>query len=433
MALSFGTDGIRGYWDTPEFDQNTIRAIARAVGSFVSDQSNQPSVVIGGDSRASTKDIFLIVQEVLMTYGVRLCHLGLTTSPAVAYMTAQQNANLGMMITASHNPWHDNGLKFFSNTGAKLTAIQEQHFQQYLNNPKTPNQATGTTTTLSANPYLQHLQTLAPSGDFKAHIVLDTANGSAYALAPQLLQTLGLDYIDISSEPNGHNINEGCGATHPQFAAEKVLEHQADIGIVLDGDADRIQLIDHQGKLIDGDGILYIYANFYDLVGIAGTQMSNQALAIALENKGIEFIRTDVGDKYVLQALSEKQWQYGAEPSGHVINMQTNPTGDGLLSALEVLNIMHKTQKDLATLVAGYQPYPQILVNIEVKEHAKELIHHATVIDMVERITKQLNNKGRVLLRASGTEPLIRIMVEGEQKQRLQSYADEIAAKIKSL
>lgn len=433
----FGTDGVRGkvgeYPITPDF----ALKLGWAAGQVLS-QKGSRKVLIGKDTRISGYMLESALEAGLSAAGINASFMGPMPTPAVAYLTRTFRAEAGIVISASHNPFYDNGIKFFSSDGTKLPDDVEHAIEAQLEKQITcvDSGQLGKASRIvdAAGRYIEFCKSTFPSGLNLTglKIVVDCANGATYHIAPNVFRELGAEVITYAVKPDGLNINANCGATDTRSLANEVLEHQADLGIAFDGDGDRVMMIDHQGKLVDGDEILYIIADFYQRQGIlkggvVGTQMTNLALEQALSSLTIPFVRAKVGDRYVLEQLKEKNWMLGGENSGHIICLNHTTTGDGIISALQVLSAMccegHSLREQLGTL----QLYPQILKNVRFKGDDNPL-ESESVQAFVVSAEKELGNEGRILLRKSGTEPLLRIMVEGPESSVVEHLADQIVA-----
>ncbi|MFU8925759.1 phosphoglucosamine mutase [Acinetobacter puyangensis] len=436
----FGTDGIRGKFGqkpiTPEF----ALKLGFAAGSVLKRvyPKKKPIVVLGKDTRLSGYILESALQAGLNSAGVYVHLLGPLPTPAIAHLTRALHANAGIVISASHNPYFDNGIKFFSSEGKKLPdELQEAinaelekdiviHEPDQLGKSFRVDDAQGRYIEFCKSTFPYHLNLQDYS------IVVDCANGAAYNVGPAVFRELGAKVITIFDTPNGLNINDGCGSTHPENLQKAVIRHQADLGIAFDGDADRVVLVDKHGKLIDGDHILYILATKARKkpAGIAGTLMTNMALELALAQADVPFVRAKVGDRYVLQALEENGWLLGGEPSGHILTLDKSTTGDAIISALQVLRVMVEKQLALDELVADFKLFPQVLENVRL-EHMIDPYADALLVDEFAKAEQQLKGRGRLLIRKSGTEPVIRVMVEGDQFEEVQKLAKHLASVIR--
>lgn len=432
----FGTDGIRGKFGelpiTPEFALKLGFAAGKVLKKHT--KKNKPIVVLGKDTRLSGYILESALQAGLNAAGVYVHLLGPLPTPAIAHLTRALHASLGIVISASHNPYFDNGIKFFSGEGKKLPdALQEeinQELQQELKIDDTANLGKSVRVKDANGRYIEFCKSTFPYhldlNDLT--IVVDCANGAAYNVGPAVFRELGAKVIAIHNEPNGLNINENCGSTHPESLQKAVLEHQADLGVAFDGDADRVILVDSQGKQIDGDHILYILATQGSKkpAGIVGTLMSNMALELALEKAQVPLLRANVGDRYVLQGLEENGWVIGGEPSGHILTLDKSTTGDAIIAALQVLTVMVEQNKALHELVADFKLLPNVLENVRLANMFDPYTVPA-LVEEFDRATEQLKGRGRLLIRKSGTEPVIRVMVEGDDLAEVKAMAKDLA------
>lgn len=432
----FGTDGIRGKFGelpiTPEFALKLGFAAGKVLKKHT--KKNKPIVVLGKDTRLSGYILEAALQAGLNAAGVYVHLLGPLPTPAIAHLTRALHASLGIVISASHNPYFDNGIKFFSGEGKKLPdAWQEeinQELQQELKIEDTANLGKSVRVKDANGRYIEFCKSTFPYhldlNDLT--IVVDCANGAAYNVGPAVFRELGAKVIAIHNEPNGLNINENCGSTHPENLQKAVLEHQADLGIAFDGDADRVILVDRHGKQIDGDHILYILATQGSKkpAGIVGTLMSNMALELALEKAKVPLLRANVGDRYVLQGLEENSWVIGGEPSGHILTLDKSTTGDAIIAALQVLTVMVEQNKALHELVADFKLLPNVLENVRLANMFDPYSVPA-LVEEFDRAKEQLKGRGRLLIRKSGTEPVIRVMVEGDDLAEVKALAKDLA------
>lgn len=432
----FGTDGIRGKFGelpiTPEFALKLGFAAGKVLKKHT--KKNKPIVVLGKDTRLSGYILEAALQAGLNAAGVYVHLLGPLPTPAIAHLTRALHASLGIVISASHNPYFDNGIKFFSGEGKKLPdTIQEeinQELQQELKIEDTANLGKSVRVKDANGRYIEFCKSTFPYhldlNDLT--IVVDCANGAAYNVGPAVFRELGAKVFAIHNEPNGLNINEHCGSTHPEHLQKAVLDHQADLGIAFDGDADRVILVDRHGKLIDGDHILYILATQGSKkpAGIVGTLMSNMALELALEKAQVPLLRANVGDRYVLQGLEENGWVIGGEPSGHILTLDKSTTGDAIIAALQVLTVMVEQNKALDELVADFKLLPNVLENVRL-ENMFDPYTVPALAEEFDRATEQLKGRGRLLIRKSGTEPVIRVMVEGDDLAEVKALAKDLA------
>ena len=432
----FGTDGIRGKFGelpiTPEFALKLGFAAGKVLKKHT--KKNKPIVVLGKDTRLSGYILEAALQAGLNAAGVYVHLLGPLPTPAIAHLTRALHASLGIVISASHNPYFDNGIKFFSGEGKKLPdALQEeinQELQQELKIEDTANLGKSVRVKDANGRYIEFCKSTFPYhldlNDLT--MVVDCANGAAYNVGPAVFRELGAKVIAIHNEPNGLNINENCGSTHPESLQKAVLEHQADLGVAFDGDADRVILVDSQGKQIDGDHILYILATQGSKkpAGIVGTLMSNMALELALEKAQVPLLRANVGDRYVLQGLEENGWVIGGEPSGHILTLDKSTTGDAIIAALQVLTVMVEQNKALHELVADFKLLPNVLENVRLANMFDPYSVPA-LVEEFDRAKEQLKGRGRLLIRKSGTEPVIRVMVEGDDLAEVKALAKDLA------
>lgn len=436
----FGTDGIRGLVGkapiTPEF----VMKLGYAAGKVLAAQGTK-KVLIGKDTRISGYMLESALEAGFSAAGVDIGLLGPMPTPGIAYLTKTFRAEAGIVISASHNPFYDNGIKFFSQSGEKLPDDVELAIEAELDKPmgcvESAQLGKATRINDAAGRYIEFCKSNFPSRISLKDltIVVDCANGATYHIAPNVFRELGANVIEIGTSPDGFNINKDCGATSMDAISKAVVEHKADLGIALDGDGDRIMMVDHTGYVLDGDEIIYIIA-CNDIKtgrkegGVVGTLMSNMGLELALKELNIEFARSNVGDRYVMALLREKGWQLGAENSGHVINLNHTSTGDGIIAALNVLTAVTKQDKSLHELRQGITMLPQLLVNVRFAGENNPL-EDAKVLTAVDEVNETLTGRGRVLLRKSGTEPLIRVMVEGPDMDEVTLLANKIADFVK--
>ncbi|XKM13323.1 phosphoglucosamine mutase [Orbaceae bacterium ac157xtp] len=436
----FGTDGIRGrvgaFPITPDF----VLKLGWAVGRVLA-QNGVGKVLIGKDTRISGYMLESALEAGFASAGVAAAFTGPMPTPAIAYLTRTFRADAGVVISASHNPFYDNGIKFFSTEGKKLPdeiELQiEQELEKELNCVESDKLGRASRITDATGRYIEFCKS---TFDHNLHlndlkVVVDCANGATYHIAPNVLKELGAQVIKIGCEPDGMNINKNCGATDVKALIQKVLDEKADVGFALDGDGDRVIMVDHKGNIIDGDQIIFIIArealrNGQIKGGVVGTLMSNMGLEIALKGLGIPFERAKVGDRYVLEKLLEKGWRFGAENSGHILLLDKTTTGDGIVAGLQVLAAMVRNKMTLADLSSGMTLLPQVLINVRFAGTTDPL-NHPEVINTIKEVETLLEYKGRVLIRKSGTEPLIRVMVEGQDKALVQQYAERIAEEVK--
>ena len=433
----FGTDGIRGTVGQPPITPDFVLRLAHAVGRVLKRTEARPTVLIGKDTRISGYMLESALESGFNSAGVDVVLLGPLPTPGVAYLTRAQRASLGVVISASHNAFADNGIKFFSAQGAKLDDAWELAVEAALQEPPVwaDSAALGKTRRLedAAGRYIEFCKsTFANDLTLKGlRIVVDAAHGAAYHIAPMVFHELGAEVVAIGCAPDGMNINDGVGATHPEALIEAVRAHRADYGIALDGDADRLQLVDSAGRLFNGDEVLFLMVNERlargeKVPGAVGTLMTNMAVEVALQAKGVEFIRAKVGDRYVLEELEKRGWLLGGEGSGHLLALDKHTTGDGLISALQVLQACVRSGQTIAQLLGDVTLFPQTLINVRLKPgqdwKTNDLLKTETTAIEVE-----LGKAGRVLIRASGTEPLLRLMVEARDAAQALSCAQRLS------
>jgi phosphoglucosamine mutase len=435
MRQLFGTDGIRGTAHEYPLDRPTTFAVGVALAQWIGANHLDPEVVIGMDTRESGPWIAEHVAGGLAQGGVRARAAGLITTPGLAHVARTGPFAAGVMISASHNPYHDNGIKIFDHSGFKLPDAQEHALEGYIfewtgsGKPHTPRHVDVDEGLDRA--YVEHLAATLPAGLAGMRIVIDPGNGAATYLAPALFERLGATVDCIHCSPDGKNINLNCGSQHVESLRARVLETGADLGVAFDGDADRAIFVSHSGKTVDGDAVLLLCAVRMGVKEVVATVMSNLGLERALKLHGIGMLRTPVGDKYVLEEMVKRNLPLGGEQSGHVIFRDYATTGDGLLTALRVCEAMRGSGQDLDTLTAEMETYPQRLVNVRVKER-RPLEDLAAVTAEIRRTEAEFGDRGRVVVRFSGTEPLARVMVEGPQLDRVEHFAESIAAAIRS-
>ena len=443
MKKYFGTDGIRGEVGKVPIIPDFIMRLGYAAGTVLKQAApagERCTVLIGKDTRVSGYLLEAALEAGFSAAGVDVMLCGPMPTPGVAYLTKALRLSAGVVISASHNPYQDNGIKFFSSEGDKLSDASELAIEAALDQPLSCvsseylgkafrlDDATGRYIEFckSSFPAALHLRGLK--------IVVDCANGAAYQSAPNVFNELGAEVISIGVEPNGRNINDGCGATAPAALVAKVKERQADLGIALDGDADRLQMVDSTGRLFNGDELLYVLAKDrveqgVQLGGVVGTLMTNAAIEQAIRALGLQFERANVGDRYVLEQLKKHQWTLGGEGSGHLLCLDQHSTGDGTVASLQVLAAMRKQGKSLAELLHGVNVFPQVLLNVKVAP-SYDWQADSKAVKAVNTITAQLGNGGRVLIRASGTEPVLRVMVEAKELEQANNCAKTIVAAI---
>ncbi|GAC14906.1 phosphoglucosamine mutase [Aliiglaciecola lipolytica] len=438
----FGTDGIRGKVGESVINPEFVMKLGWAAGKVLAGQGTN-KVLIGKDTRISGYMLESCLEAGLSAAGINIGLLGPMPTPAIAYLTKTFRSEAGIVISASHNPFYDNGIKFFSSKGYKLDDEIELQIEKQMEKPMVcvASDKLGKAYRIedAAGRYIEFCKGNFPSDlNLKGlKIVVDCAHGATYHIAPNVLEELGADVIEIGTAPDGLNINKGVGATSMKAIQESVLEHKADLGFALDGDGDRIMMVDHKGNVIDGDQLIYIIAR--DSLksgrlngGVVGTLMSNLGLEIALNKLGVAFLRSNVGDRYVMELLQERGWAIGGENSGHVLNLNVTSTGDGILAGLQVITAMLRSQMTLHELCQGMDMFPQTLVNVRFEEGENPLENVKVKEAVIEAETK-LGKTGRVLLRKSGTEPLIRVMVEAEKQEDSTNWAEFIADAVRKL
>ncbi|MEE9160677.1 MAG: phosphoglucosamine mutase [Gammaproteobacteria bacterium] len=435
----FGTDGIRGKVGETPITPDFIMKLGWAAGKVLAKNGDGP-VLIGKDTRISGYMFESALEAGLSAAGVDICLLGPMPTPGIAYLTRNARAQAGIVISASHNSFHDNGIKFFSGDGTKLPDHIELKIEEELEKPikvSDPEKLGKARRIVDASRrYIEFCKFRVKNDlDLKGlRIVVDCAHGATYHIAPYVFEELGADVITIGNEPDGFNINVEHGATKPRLLQKKVIESEADVGIALDGDGDRLIMVDHKGEVVDGDEILFVIAQGRQKIlsdGIVGTVMSNLGLEIAIKNLNLNFYRAQVGDRYVMEMLHKNNLKLGGESSGHIINLDMTTTGDGIISALQVLDIMVDSEKNLFDLKSGMEKYPQMMINVKIDKDV-DLSKMANVQDAVRTAESELGDKGRILLRPSGTEPLVRVMVEGEIETQVNAIAQSLANEVRS-
>ena len=436
----FGTDGVRGKVGTYPITPDFALKLGWAAGKVLASQGSR-TVLIGKDTRISGYMLESALEAGLAAAGLTAAFTGPMPTPAVAYLTRTFRLEAGIVISASHNPYYDNGIKFFSSQGTKLPDHIEEAIEAMLDQPmdcvESAELGKARRINDAAGRYIEFCKSTFPAhlGLDGYKIVVDCANGATYHIAPNVLRELGAEVIEIGATPDGININEKCGATDVKALQEKVLETKADVGLAYDGDGDRIMMVDHLGNKVDGDQILFIIArealrSGQLKGGVVGTLMSNMSLEIALKMLGVPFVRANVGDRYVLEKMVEHNWTLGGENSGHIIIADKNTTGDGIIASLAVLSAMVQHRLSLNELASAVKLFPQVLINVRFAGGANPLESEA-VKAVAADVEKRLEGKGRILLRKSGTEPLIRVMVECEDGALAKQCAEEIAEAVK--
>jgi len=437
----FGTDGVRGKVGTYPITPDFALKLGWAAGKVLASQGSR-TVLIGKDTRISGYMLESALEAGLAAAGLTAAFTGPMPTPAVAYLTRTFRLEAGIVISASHNPYYDNGIKFFSSQGTKLPDDIEEAIEAMLDQPmdcvESADLGKASRISDAAGRYIEFCKSTFPAhlGLDGYKIVVDCANGATYHIAPNVLRELGAEVIEIGTDPNGININEKCGATDVKALQEKVLETKADVGLAYDGDGDRIMMVDHLGNKVDGDQILFIIArealrSGQLKGGVVGTLMSNMSLEIALKMLGVPFVRANVGDRYVLEKMVEHNWTLGGENSGHIIIADKNTTGDGIIASLAVLSAMVQHRLSLNELASAVKLFPQVLINVRFAGGDNPLESEA-VKTVAADVEKRLEGKGRILLRKSGTEPLIRVMVECEDGVLAKQCAEEIAEAVKA-
>ena len=446
----FGTDGIRGEFGVFPITPDFLLRLGFGAGQVLAAQNpnKRPSVVIGKDTRLSGYVIESALQAGFNAAGVDVYLLGPLPTPAIAHLARSFHADMGVVISASHNPYGDNGVKFFSSEGKKISddtqnaintkldeLIGDDSFAR-LTNICTEKLGKSYRIDDAKGRYVEYCKgSFAYQYDLRGlTVVVDCANGAGYRVAPLVLKELGANVIAFADEPNGININDGCGSTHPQALQQLVIEHKADVGIALDGDGDRIVMVDETGAIFDGDAILYILSQHSENkpVGVVGTLMSNMALEVAIKAQGMDFVRAKVGDRYVMQELERHGYTIGGESSGHILCLDKSRTGDAIVAGLQVLEILVKKGGKLSQLTKGYTPYPQTLINVRLTQMS-DPDDNDELKAAFEQAQSELGDTGRILIRKSGTEPVIRVMVEAQDGIIAKNMAEWLADKVKSV
>ncbi len=437
----FGTDGIRGEVGKHPITPDFMLQLGWATGRVFAEEGHG-FVLVGKDTRISGYMFESALEAGLSAAGVDTRLLGPMPTPGIAYLTQTLRAKAGIVISASHNPYYDNGIKFFSVNGTKLPDELEYKIESYIDSPMTTVESSklGKAKRLpdAAGRYIEFCKSTVPTKlDFKGlRIVIDCAHGATYHIAPHVFSEVGAEVVAIGVEPDGLNINEECGATKPEILAEKVIEYRADLGIALDGDGDRLIMVDHQGEVVDGDELIFIIAKAKQEAGelkgnmVVGTLMTNLGMEVALKKLGVNLLRANVGDRYVMEMLVKHNAVLGGEGSGHIICLDKTTTGDGIVAALQVLAQIQLSGKSLHELKLGMQKFPQILKNVRVNKKVN-IDEVESIQKAVKAVEKKMGEKGRVLLRASGTEPLIRVMVEGESENEVVNHVNYLLDEVK--
>ena len=444
MSNFFGTDGIRGEVGKSPITADVLLKVGWAVGSVLKEQNENASVIIGKDTRVSGYLFESALEAGFLSAGVNVGMLGPMPSPAIAYLTQAFGATAGVVISASHNPFQDNGVKFFSSKGVKLSDDTQKAIEKKISMPMT---SVDSASIGKAKRYEQAVgryiefckSTFDKSCDLSnLNIVIDCANGATYHIAEDVFTELGASVSMINNSPDGYNINRDCGATDTKHLQKVVLENNADLGIAFDGDGDRLIMVDHKGHQVDGDELVFIIANAWKESGdlksktVVGTKMTNLGIQSAFADAGISFIEADVGDRHVMNQLIKHKAVLGGEGSGHIICLNKSTSGDGIIAALQVLEVMSKTGKNLNDLKSRFTKYPQVLINIKTKSKVN-LQGESKLTQAVNSIESKLSNTGRILIRESGTEALIRVMVESANYRLAKDSAEELAEIIKTM
>lgn len=436
----FGTDGIRGRVGESPITADFILKLGWAAGKVFAKQGKK-RILIGKDTRLSGYMLESALEAGLSAAGVDVYLLGPMPTPGIAYLTQTFHADAGIVISASHNSFEDNGIKFFSANGEKLPDETELEIESWLSKPlETVAPALlGKAKRIddAAGRYIEFCKNTLPFSASLSNLklVLDCAHGATYHIAPAVFTELGAEIDVIGAQPDGLNINKDRGSTKPSALQSRVIEVGADLGIAFDGDGDRVLFVTHTGKLVDGDDLLYVLARSMHESGelqggVVGTLMTNLGIELALQDLGIPFVRAQVGDRYVMAELQERNWLLGGEGSGHVICRHVQSTGDGVVAALQVLNALNKSGLQLDTYLQTIQKMPQVLVNVRTTANKEALMRHPQIIEKLKEVDERLEGRGRVLLRPSGTEPLLRVMVEGEEAEEVQALAEEVAERV---
>lgn len=432
----FGTDGIRGKVGSKTINPEFVLKLGWAAGNVLATDKRR-KVVIGKDTRISGYMFESALQAGLSAAGVNVRLLGPMPTPAIAYLTRTLHANAGIVISASHNPHYDNGIKFFSSEGTKLPDKIEYEIEAKMDEPMTTVDSSELGKALritdAGGRYIEYCKSTVPMRmELRGlKIVVDCAHGATYFVGPSVFKELGAEVLAMGIKPDGLNINHECGSTSPKALQEEVLKHNADLGIGFDGDGDRLVMVDEKGEVLDGDELIFIIAQARKAAGllkggVVGTVMTNIGMELALKERGIEFDRAKVGDRYVIELMKQNNWLIGGESSGHIICLDKSSTGDGIVSALQVLEAMVNSQRTLNELKGGMHKYPQTMINVRIKERV-DIDSNTAIQAAVKDVESQLVGKGRVLLRPSGTEPLIRVMVEGRDPVEVDLLAKELA------
>lgn len=440
MRRLFGTDGIRGVANLYPMTPELAFRLGKAAATFFKKHKERASLAIGRDTRLSGPMFEEAISSGISSAGGDIFKLGVLPTPAIAYLTKSLKADAGIVISASHNPYHDNGIKFFSRRGFKLSDDYEKEIEELLFKtkrvPRPTGRRIGRIYSIDDAPKRYGgfvLKSFPPGLNLRGYrIVVDCANGATYQVAPQILKELGAEVIVLNNKPDGTNINENCGPLYPEVTRERVLKEKADVGISFDGDGDRVIPIDEKGEVVDGDQVMAFCAQEFikkkklSKKTLVATVMSNLGLDLALERMGGEVLRTPVGDRYVLDKMLRENLKLGGEQSGHIIFLEHNTTGDGIITALQILSIMKRRNKPLSELAQVMEKFPQVLINVRIKKK-KDPLKILEIKKEIERAEKKLGSGGRILVRPSGTEPLIRVMVEGREREEIETIARDIS------
>ncbi len=439
----FGTDGIRGRVGKEQITPEFCLRLSWAIGKVFANEKRRPHILIGKDTRISGYMLESVLQSGFVSAGADVSLLGPIPTPAIAHLTRAVSADVGVVISASHNPFYDNGIKLFDGKGNKLGDAVELLIEAMIDQPMLcqDSESLGRASRISDAPgrYVEFCKNTAPR-EFSLRgvkIVLDCAHGATYQTAPRVFSELGAEVIATAVEPDGFNINEGCGSTHPQSLQQRVIEEAADLGIAFDGDGDRLVMVDADGNLLDGDHLLYVIARSRrrrEIMngGVVGTVMSNLGLERALQSLSLPFVRAAVGDRHIMEALHQRQWTLGGEPSGHILTLDMCSTGDAIVAGLQVLVAMQDAGQSLRELAAGLTKAPQVLLNVVVDTPAAVSVH-PDLVGAMRAHELAMGERGRILVRASGTEPLLRIMVEGEDQGEVTRVAEDLAEHAKGI
>ena len=439
----FGTDGIRGRVGKEQITPEFCLRLSWAIGKVFANEKRRPHILIGKDTRISGYMLESVLQSGFVSAGADVSLLGPIPTPAIAHLTRAVSADVGVVISASHNPFYDNGIKLFDGKGNKLGDAVELLIEAMIDQPMLcqDSESLGRASRISDAPgrYVEFCKNTAPR-EFSLRgvkIVLDCAHGATYQTAPRVFSELGAEVIATGVEPDGFNINEGCGSTHPQSLQQRVIEEAADLGIAFDGDGDRLVMVDADGNLLDGDHLLYVIARSRQRReimhgGVVGTVMSNLGLERALQSLSLPFVRAAVGDRHIMEALDQRQWTLGGEPSGHILTLDMCSTGDAIVAGLQVLVAMQDAGQSLRELAAGLTKAPQVLLNVVVDTPAAVSVH-PDLVGATRAHELAMGERGRILVRASGTEPLLRIMVEGEDQGEVTRVAEDLAEHAKGI